>query len=680
MSACTGAAMPAPDRVITGSFGREVEGAYVMVPFEVPAGTDAVRIKYCHDQPILSTRNAHTIDMGIYEARDNPGGVWGAGEFRGWGGSSRKDVTISPEASIDPPNPVASTETTVGYRPGPIPAGEWAVELGVAAIGTELATEDGKVAWRVEVDLIDDPAYSDQPFEPVPFDPAPANPQPGWYAGDFHVHARHSNPRDATMREVFDYAFAPLGEGAGLDFITLSDYVSDRAWGEIGAFQPDYPGKQVIRSAEVITYRGHLNNHASATFVDYRAGPILEATLSGTGPEAQVSSTAEVRPARPASEIFDDIHAAGGWTQINHPTIFPSEIPTFSSLCRGCSWGYSAEETDYKKVDAIEIATGPGGLQDAPLQPGPNPFTPLAIRFYEDGIDAGGVNSNKIAAVGSSDSHNAGDRDDPLTQAPIGQATTVVRAPELSEAGIEEGVRQRHTYVKVWGQTGPDLRLEAAPPASGDPPAIIGDVIEADSASFTATVSNLDSARAARPGTYALSVLRDGRPLLTVPLPPTGDTATLEFPSLGHARYGLGVHRPLVGGASIEAYSTPIWLEPAAGDPPPPAPDCSVKLTGTAGPDVFAGTPGSDAFDALRGRDRVKGRGGNDCLDGGGGADRVKGGAGVDVLRGRKGRDRLNSVDGEADQVGCGGGHSDRARADALDAVRGCERVRIVGG
>jgi hypothetical protein len=679
LAVCGGTPLPEPDEVITGSFGPQLQGDYVMLPFEVPAGIDAVRVKYCFDQPLLSTQNQHTLDMGIYEARSDAADVWDEDEFRGWGGSSRRDVTVSPEGTIDPDNPVATDKTTVGYRPGPVPAGKWAVELGVAAVANELPTEDGAVRWRVEIDTIDDPDYSDSPFQPFDFDPDPANSDPGWYAGDFHVHARHSNPGDATMREVFDYAFAQPGEGAGLDFITLSDYVGDRAWDEIGFFQDDYPGRQIIRSSEVITYRGHANNHGSAEFVDYRTGRILEGQLLGSGSERTLTGTAELRPARPASEIFDDVHAADGWTQINHPKIFPSEIPTFSSLCRGCPWDYSPAETDYSKVDAIEVATGPAGLQDVPTQPGPNPFTTLGVKFYEDGIDAGGTNANKIAAVGGSDSHNAGMRDDPVTQSPIGQPTTVVHAPELSETGIQQGVEARHTYVKMWGQSGPDLRLEGSGADSGDLPAIMGDTLEADAATFTARVSNLDASRAARPGPYTLVVLRNGLPLVTVPMP-TGDEFEFEFPGLGPGRYGIEVIRPGVGVASIESYSTPIWLEPKGGTPPSPPDDCATPLVGTPGDDTFTGTEAGDDFRGGGGSDRIDGGPGDDCLRGGRGPDRIRGGAGEDVVYGNKGADRIKVADGEADVVRCGRSRRDRANADRIDDVRGCERVRRIRG
>lgn len=64
--ACPGTAIR-PDRVITVR-------SYVMLPFHVPRGTTAVRVKYCHDQPnvpvstpLASAR--HTLDLGLYGPR-----------------------------------------------------------------------------------------------------------------------------------------------------------------------------------------------------------------------------------------------------------------------------------------------------------------------------------------------------------------------------------------------------------------------------------------------------------------------------------------------------------------------------------------------------------------------------------------------------------------------------------
>jgi hypothetical protein len=548
-----------PDYVFEGSFSSELQGSYVMLPFQVPKGSDAVRVKYCYDQPEaqlpggVPARPSHALDLGLYEARRR-GGIWDRGEFRGWGGSSHPDVTVSPNGFSPEADYLANPRlhrhgyTTRGFVPGRIPPGQWAVELGLAAIASqEEGDATGEVAWRVEVEAIDSRDYSNHRYEPAPYATEPANPGPGWYAGDMHVHSEHSNLGAATMRETFDYAFRPLAEGgAGLDFITLSDYVTTSAWGEIGRYQGDHPGHLIVRSAEVITYRGHANNHASLNWADYRTAPIYERRPDG--------SLARIREPRPPSTIFDTVHAGGGWTQINHPTIFPSQVPGFASFCRGCPWDYSADETDYAKVDAIEVATGPAGLRSEPY-PGPNPFTPPAIQFYERALDTGA----QIAAVGSSDSHTAGESaGDPsdITGSPIGQATTVVYAPELSEQGIKQGVQAGHTYVKVWGNDGPDLRFEAEDPNRTDP-AILGDTVAAAETTFTARVLGAGPG-ATRPGTYLLVVFKDGAPTLTVPI--TDDDFSFEFPSVGAGRYRLQVMRIVSGVASVENVSSPIYL------------------------------------------------------------------------------------------------------------------------
>ena len=129
--------------------------------------------------------------------------------------------------------------------------------------------------------------------------------------------------------------------------------MSDTAWGEIGRYQPAHPGKLIVARSEVITYRGHTNNHASLRYVDHRTGPVYEQDCERRSPAA-------ARRPRPPSELFDDVHAGGGFTQINHPTIFPSAVPGFDFLAAAARGTTRAAETDYRAVDAIEIATGPG--------------------------------------------------------------------------------------------------------------------------------------------------------------------------------------------------------------------------------------------------------------------------------------------------------------------------------
>lgn len=546
--ACAGGDPITPTQVVTGSFAHALQGSYVMVPFTVPPGTTSVRVKYCWDRPEGDTPGdtGHTIDLGLWQTRP-AGGTWGEAQFRGWGGSSHPDVTITPQGFSSEAEYLAAPKghvdgrTTRGFLPGPIPAGEWAAELGVAAVvPADEGDADGTVAWRLEIELSSDPAFAAEPYRPARYDRTPARRGAGWYAGDMHVHAEHSALGDATMTEVFDYAFRPLSEGgAGLDFITLSDYVTPSGWGEIGRYQDAHPGNLVIRSSEIITYTGHTNNHASLNYVDHRTGPVYEWLGDGR--------VAALRDARPASALFREVRRHRGWTQINHPTIFPSSNPTLRRFCRGCPWDFTEQQTDYRMVDAIEIQTGPASFGSAP-----NPFTPTAIAFWEHALDLG----NRIAAVGSSDSHKAG-RTESSTQAPIGHATTVVYARDLSEQSIRDGVKAGHTYVKLLGNDGPDLRFEAR--TAGGTRAIMGDVLHGSSAELTARVFNL--AEGAAP--HTLQLLRDGAVVQEVPV--TSSDQTFRFEATSGARYRLQLMR----GEVIVALTSPIWLErpPAPGRP-----------------------------------------------------------------------------------------------------------------
>jgi hypothetical protein len=519
-----------------------------------------VRVKYCHDQPESPTaaQLKHTLDLGLYDGSLTPsGGFWGEISFRGWGGSSHPDVTVTPQGFSSEQQYEAAPKghvpgrTTRGYLPGPIPAGQWAAELGVAAVVSQAEGDlDGKVAWRVEVELKDDPAFATQPYEPAPYDKRPAKSGPGWYQGDLHVHAEHSALGDATMTEVFGYAFGT----AGLDFVTLSDYVTPSAWGEVGHHQGRHPGKLIARSAEVITYRGHFMNHASERYLDYRTGPVYVRQPDGSL-DRRLEGT-------PPSERFRAIRARGGWNQVNHPTIFPSETPGFANLCRGCPWDYSDDETQWDRVDSYEVHTGPPGA----LGLGPNPFTATAITEW-DSLRARGF---PVTAVAVSDSHDAGEPDGP-TESPIGTGRTVVYADELSEEGVRRAVQSGHAYVKLFGAASPDLRLEARAPDGTA--AIMGDALPAESAQFEARVIGAD-------GNAQLIVMRDGQPIESVPV--ASADFTHRFSASRPGDYRLQVQE----GTTIHSLSNPISL----GAPARPAP-AAPRGGGRAATLVLRGTP-----------------------------------------------------------------------------------------
>ena len=153
----------------------------MLLPFQVPAGTTAVRVKYCWDPPIGPFVPPHARPRASTRRAPQPGALYGPREFRGWGGSSHPDVIVSPEGFKSEAEYVASPRTNVpgkttrGFMPGPIVPGEWAVELGVAAVVSQaLGDPDGKVGWRVEIELSSDPSFADEPYEPAPYDSTPA--------------------------------------------------------------------------------------------------------------------------------------------------------------------------------------------------------------------------------------------------------------------------------------------------------------------------------------------------------------------------------------------------------------------------------------------------------------------------------------------------------------------------
>jgi Ca2+-binding RTX toxin-like protein len=114
---------------------------------------------------------------------------------------------------------------------------------------------------------------------------------------------------------------------------------------------------------------------------------------------------------------------------------------------------------------------------------------------------------------------------------------------------------------------------------------------------------------------------------------------------------------------------------------------CVNGIGGTNAGETIRGTRFGDRISGFAGDDVLKGLGRGDCLDGGRGADKLFGGGGNDVLRGGRardvytggrGNDKLLAADGVAEDVDCGAGTHDRARADRADTVRRCESVTRV--
>ncbi|MCY0878698.1 MAG: CehA/McbA family metallohydrolase [Firmicutes bacterium] len=183
--------------VIARHFAKRQEKRIVEVPFLVASDVEEVGVEL----RVSPTQGHATVDLGL---RDVHG-------VRGWSGGARQVVWVGEETA------------SPGYVAGPLPAGEWAVLLGLyevpdAGVSVEIAME-----MRLKA--------------------------PRWLRGDFHAHSIHSDGA-FSLTEALDKA-----EEQGLDFLALTDHntVSQNLNVPRDARVLGIPGM------EFTTYDGHAN-------------------------------------------------------------------------------------------------------------------------------------------------------------------------------------------------------------------------------------------------------------------------------------------------------------------------------------------------------------------------------------------------------------------------------------
>jgi hypothetical protein len=427
--------------VLTGTARPEQARTYQLVPLEVPPGTTRLEVVYTWEP-----REGNVIDLGLWDQR----GYRSPPGFRGWSGDRQGRLDED-----QPPVHVQADSATRGYRPGPIEPGTWHVELGMGAVHPEAPP-----TWRVEVRCLATPVGPAVPPDPV--DPAHvARPGPGWYHGDFHMHGFHSHPAAPDWERFVAYARA-----AGLDFLPVTEYVTNRHWDELGALQRAHPDLVVWPGREVITYFGHaVVLGETPSTVEYRHG------FDGVS----------------LGDIQRDALADGALFGVAHPTIFP-DPPFPPETCRGCEFRLD-DHIDWDGVDTIEVLTGPAG----------NPFVDSAVERWTSLLRAG----HKVTAVCGSD-----DKKGPR----LGSSATAVHAQELSRPALVSAVRAGHAYVRTLGvHHSPALELEAVAEDRGDRTVgTFGDTLVADRATVTLTVTGGAGQR--------LRILRNGSEVSSLPI------------------------------------------------------------------------------------------------------------------------------------------------------------------
>jgi hypothetical protein len=263
--------MPA-DILLTGTWlpSDPDTGSHRLLPFDVPAGTTRIDVRYSVEP--LEGQGRPLLDIGLFDPAGT--GFLDPSGFRGWSGSFRPAFSISP------------TDATPGYLRGPIFAGTWHLLIGAG----EAMLAPGGLRYTIEIALgqwssigrlsdLDLALYE-------PYEPGVALARPGWYRGNLHSHTFYSDGHDSID------AMADEHLRLGLQFGALTEH---------NILNPDLvrghrPGFIWLPSEEVTTYRGHLNAWGLSRWLDFRC-----------------------RDDDGLGLIIDAAHAQGALTSVNHP-------------------------------------------------------------------------------------------------------------------------------------------------------------------------------------------------------------------------------------------------------------------------------------------------------------------------------------------------------------------------
>jgi len=319
-------------------------GRYQYVPVRVREGVTRLTIAYRYD----AADGASVIDLGLFE----PGSLeLGTRAFRGYSGGAVRSVTIERD------------HATPGYRPGPIPAGEWHVLLGLYKVAAAGVDVDIDIATSAE------PQRDAAPQSVALSFPEPAlDVSPRWFAGALHLHTNHS---DGT---IGPNAVAAAARDAGLAFIAITDH--NNTTHRLEPIESHAPLR--IVGEELTTPAGHANvwGLRPGAWIDFRISP------NDPGAAGVVNGFVEAA------------HREGALFSINHP----------DGDCGGCAW----EQVIPTGLDAIEIWNRAAGPQER------------AVALWDRLLQSG----RHVTAVGASDWHRAPDRLDAASVRVLANALT----------------------------------------------------------------------------------------------------------------------------------------------------------------------------------------------------------------------------------------------------------------
>jgi hypothetical protein len=364
-----------PDITLKGTITGSQNNTYVEAPFTLPKGIVSITVTFRY-----TGKDQHTVlDLGLLDPE----------RFRGWSGGNKDHFTIS------------TTNATPSYLPGPLPAGQWKLLIGVPNIRKAVTAD-------YEADIFftraDDDAISS-------FTDAPLREGPAWYRGDLHMHTAHSDGscQSQSGKKVPCPVFltAEAASARGLDFIAVTDHNTDSHYDALRELQPYFDKLLFIPGREITTFWGHANLFGPTDFVDFRVGTTVTSMQS----------------------LFEQAESMHAILSINHPNAPTGEI------CMGCGWTPKEapkEALDPHLIHSIEAVNG--GAEEGQYS---------GISFWEKYLNQ----SYRITAIGGSDNHNA--QIPAGGKSAIGSPTTVIYANDLSVASILDGIRKGHVFIDL---------------------------------------------------------------------------------------------------------------------------------------------------------------------------------------------------------------------------------------
>jgi hypothetical protein len=300
---------------------------YQYVPFNVPAGTTRLHVTYQYDK----ANGDNVVDLGVFE----PGSLdLGTAAFRGYTGGARSEFTLT------------AATATQGYKPGPLPPGQWHLLLGLYKVG----------ANGVDVTLTIETSSDAAASAPAATRPAASTNNtarragPAWFMGALHTHTLHS---DGTISPV---ELIERFRALRFDFVALTDHNNTTHRYDLAAHTPAADDPLIIAGEEVTTPGGHASvwGLEGDEWVDFRVSP------------GDPRITDLVAAARRQNAVFS----------VNHP----------ASTCVACGWTHEFVDG----ITGIEISNGRHGE------------VANAIAMWEKLLRSG----RHVTAVGSSDWHS----------------------------------------------------------------------------------------------------------------------------------------------------------------------------------------------------------------------------------------------------------------------------------